>query len=129
MQDTVPTADSAVDYEQFQQRPEFQALRRRQRSFVFPLAAFFLIWYIAFVLLGAFAHDFMATPVLGNINLGIVLGLLQFVTTFAITTAYVRFANRELDPRSAALRAELEAIEHGAGPAAASTATDGEGRS
>jgi uncharacterized membrane protein (DUF485 family) len=59
-------------------------------------------------MLGAFAHDFMATKVWGNINIGILIGLGQFVTTFLITFIYVRFANRELDPRAADIRAELE---------------------
>jgi len=50
----------------------------------------------------------MARPVLGSINLGLVLGLGQFVTTFAITIWYVAFSNRVLDPLGAELRAELE---------------------
>ncbi|WP_460989806.1 DUF485 domain-containing protein, partial [Staphylococcus aureus] len=49
------------------------------RSLVLPLSAFFFIWYFAYVLLGAYAHDFMATPVIGNINLGILLGLGQLL--------------------------------------------------
>ena len=72
------------------------------------MTALFLIWYSAYVLLGAFAHDFMAIKVWGNINVGLLLGLGQFVTTFVITGLYVRFANNELDPRAAAIRAELE---------------------
>ncbi|MFC8528505.1 DUF485 domain-containing protein [Nocardia sp. NPDC057227] len=88
--------------------PQFQELRSRLRRFVFPVSALFLIWYLAYVLLGAYAHDFMATTVVGNINVGLLLGLAQFVTTFLITGLYVRFANRELDPRAAAIRAELE---------------------
>jgi uncharacterized membrane protein (DUF485 family) len=72
-------------------------------------SAFFLIWYAVYVLLGAFAHDFMATKVIGEINLGVILGLLQFVTTFVITGAYVKFANRELDPRAEAIRNKMEA--------------------
>jgi uncharacterized membrane protein (DUF485 family) len=39
---------------------------------------------------------------------GLVLGLGQFLTTFVITGLYVRFANRELDPKAAAIRAEVE---------------------
>jgi len=78
------------------------------RRFVFPMSALFLIWYSAYVLLGAFAHDFMAIKVWGNINVGLLIGLGQFVSTFVITAIYVRFANRELDPRAAAIRAELE---------------------
>ena len=91
-----------------QASPEFQELRNRLRRFVFPMTAVFLLWYFAYVLLGAFAHDFMATKVWGDINIGLLIGLGQFVTTFLITFIYVRFANRELDPRAEAIRNELE---------------------
>ncbi|QUY63914.1 DUF485 domain-containing protein [Gulosibacter molinativorax] len=105
--------NGTIDYEKFQQTPKFQRLRKKQRSFVFPMTAFFLAWYFAFVLLGAYAPEFMATPVFGMINLGLLLGLGQFITTFAITMWYVRFANSKLDPDSAELREELTAIENG----------------
>ncbi|MGW4371646.1 DUF485 domain-containing protein [Nocardia takedensis] len=88
--------------------PQFQELRTRLRRFVFPMAAVFLIWYLTYVLLGAYAHDFMAREVFGNVNTGLLLGLGQFLTTFVITAVYVRFANKQLDPRAAAIRAELE---------------------
>ncbi len=104
----------AISGEQFlatQASPEFQELRSRLRRFVFPMTAFFLIWYATYVLLGAFAHDFMATKVFGNVNVGLLIGLGQFLTTFVITGVYVRFANRELDPRAAAIRAELEGLQ------------------
>jgi uncharacterized membrane protein (DUF485 family) len=94
-----------------QASPEFQELRNRLRRFVFPMTAVFLLWYFAYVLLGAFAHDFMATAVWGNINVGLLIGLGQFITTFLITGLYVRFANRELDPRAEAIRSELEGDE------------------
>jgi uncharacterized membrane protein (DUF485 family) len=89
--------------------PEFADLRHRLRRFVFPMTALFLAWYATYVLLGAFEHDFMAIKVFGNINLGLLIGLGQFLSTFIITWLYVRFANRELDPRSAAIRSTLEA--------------------
>lgn len=88
--------------------PEFQELKTRLRRFVFPMTAFFIVWYTVYVLLGAFAHDFMATKVWGNINVGLIIGLGQFLTTFVITGLYVRFANREIDPRAEAIRHELE---------------------
>jgi uncharacterized membrane protein (DUF485 family) len=91
-----------------QASPEFQELRSRLRRFVFPMTAFFLLWYFTYVVLGAFAHDFMAIKLWGNINVGLLIGLGQFLTTFIITGIYVRFANRELDPRAAAIRAKLE---------------------
>lgn len=100
---------SPIDYEKFQASTEFQDLKHRLRRFVFPLTAAFLAWFLLYVFLGAFAHDFMAQPLLG-MNVAMWLGLAQFVTTFAITTAYVMFANRRIDPRTAALRAELEEL-------------------
>jgi uncharacterized membrane protein (DUF485 family) len=102
------TAVSGQEYLAVQASPEFQELRNRLRRFVFPMSALFLIWYFAYVLLGAFAHDFMAIKVWGNINVGLLIGLGQFVSTFVITAIYVRFANRELDPRAEAIRSELE---------------------
>ncbi|CAM2966151.1 DUF485 domain-containing protein [Skermania piniformis] len=96
-----------ADYLRVQAEPEFQELRRRLRRFVFPVTAFFLTWYFVYVLLGAYAHDFMATKVFGNINVGLLLGLAQFLTTFAITGLYVWYAGRRLDPLAADLRAEM----------------------
>ncbi|MGX7829855.1 DUF485 domain-containing protein [Actinokineospora sp. 24-640] len=87
-----------------QESAEFVELRRRLRVFVFPMTALFLVWYLTYVLLADYAHDFMSTKVVGNINVGLVLGLLQFVSTFAITTLYVRYANRKLDPLAQRLR-------------------------
>lgn len=103
---------STVDYSDFtevQKGEKFQRLRRTQRSFVFPLTVIFLVWYLAFVVVAAFAPEFMAIKVLGNINLGIVLGLAQFVTTFVITGSYVAYANRKIDPLATELREEMEA--------------------
>jgi uncharacterized membrane protein (DUF485 family) len=103
-----PTELSAERALEIQGSPEFQELRNTLRRFIFPMAAFFLVWYGLYVVLGAFAHEFMAIKLVGNINVGLVLGLAQFLTTFVITGLYVRFANRELDPRAAAIRAEAE---------------------
>ncbi|MCS7482142.1 DUF485 domain-containing protein [Umezawaea endophytica] len=96
------------DWEAVQSSPEFVELRRRLRSFVFPMAGLFLVWYLLYVLLADYAHDFMATKVVGNINIGLIFGLLQFVSTFAITTLYVRHANKHLDPAAEKIRNELE---------------------
>ena len=103
-----PDAISGDRYLEVQASPEFQELRNRLRRFVFPMTAIFLVWYAVYVLLGAFAHDFMATRVWGDINVGLIIGLGQFLSTFLITGLYVRFANRELDPRAQAIRTELE---------------------
>ena len=95
-------------YEQAQASPEFRALRRRLRRFVFPMSALFLTWYLAYVLLASYARPFMAIKLVGNFNVGLALGLLQFLSTFVITTLYVRFAGRRIDPAAAAIRERIE---------------------
>ncbi|HEU5000890.1 MAG TPA: DUF485 domain-containing protein [Lapillicoccus sp.] len=104
----VATPDSGSRYAEVQQSTEFRDLRRRFRRFVFPMTALFLAWYFLYVLLSSFAVDFMSTKVWGEINVGLILGLLQFVSTFAITIAYVRWADRHFDPPAEALRERVE---------------------
>jgi uncharacterized membrane protein (DUF485 family) len=95
-------------YSRAQASPQFQELRKRYRGFAFPMTLAFLVWYFAFVLAAVFAPQWMATQVWGNVNVGIVFGLLQFVSTGLITFLYVRHANNRLDPLAAELRDELE---------------------
>lgn len=102
-----PPPSSSV-YVETQQGAEFQDLRRRFRSFVFPMTALFLAWYFLYVLLAGYASDFMSTKVWGNINVGLLLGLGQFVSTFAITMTYARYANRRLDPVAEDIRLRIE---------------------
>ncbi|MBI9114380.1 DUF485 domain-containing protein [Sanguibacter suaedae] len=103
-----PDGLTRTDYQTVQDSPEFQDLRRRFRRFVFPMTALFLVWYLAYVLLADYAHDFMSTPVWGTVNVGLVLGLGQFVSTFAITMAYARWANKHQDPIANELRQRIE---------------------
>src|SRR3712207_6961367 len=66
-------------------------IRRPPRSTLFPYTTLFRSTY---------APDLMGTKVLGNLTLGILLGLGQFVTTFVITHVYVAHANKRTDPIS-----------------------------
>jgi uncharacterized membrane protein (DUF485 family) len=95
-------------WDEVQASPDFVELRRRLRGFVFPATAAFLAWYLAYVLLATYARGFMGTKLLGNINVGLVLGLLQFVSTFLITWLYVRYANTRLDPLAERIRSQIE---------------------
>jgi uncharacterized membrane protein (DUF485 family) len=103
-----PSPSEARDWEEIASRPEFQVLRHRLRTFVFPMTGLFLAWYLLYVLLASYAPSFMAIKLVGNINVGLVFGLLQFVSTFLITFLYVRFADRKLDPLAAQLRDDIE---------------------
>jgi len=101
------------EYRQAQDSPEFSELRRRFRRFAVPMTVAFLAWYLLYVLLSTYAHDLMSRQVFGNVNIGLLLGLAQFVTTFAITTLYVRHAGRSTDPIADEMRDRLEAHEFG----------------
>ena len=91
-----------------QRSEEFADLRRRFRGFVFPTTAFFLAWYFLYVLLSIFAPSLMGTKVAGSITIGLLMGLGQFVTTFAITFLCARWAGREFTPRADAIGARLD---------------------
>ncbi len=95
-------------YVAMQESPDFQDLRKRYRGWVLPVAAASLAWYFAYVLLTTYAPGFMSTKVVGNINVGLIAGLLQFVTTFLVTALYIRHADKALDPLSARLREQFE---------------------
>lgn len=95
-----------VDFAAIQKTERFQNLRRRHRRFVFPVLGLALVWYLVYVLLAGYAPDFMATPVFGRVNIGLLIGLGQVATTFIITMLYVSFANRRLDPIAAEIREE-----------------------
>lgn len=99
---------SAEEFNASQRSPEFQELRSKQRGFTFPLTIAGLVWFVTYVLVAMYAPSFLAIKVWGNINLGIIVGLGQFVTTFAITWLYVSYANKQLEPRSRAIREALE---------------------
>lgn len=103
-----PTIDEDA-FVEVQASADFAELKRRFRGFAFPMTAAFLLWYFAYVLLSVFARPFMSQNVgLGNMNLGHVLGLLQFVTTFLITWLYLRHMRKNIDPLSTKLRSDLE---------------------
>ena len=96
------------NYVAVQASPEFVALRKTLRGFIFPMTIAFFLWYLLYVLLSAYARGFMSTKVVGNINVALIFGLLQFVTTFLIAWLYSRFAGRRLDPVADKIRSEME---------------------
>ncbi|WJY62780.1 hypothetical protein CATRI_03405 [Corynebacterium atrinae] len=100
-----PTSQDFID---MQNSEQFKKLRRTYRSFTFPMSVAFFVWFILYVLVATFAADWMGTEIGGGFNIGIVFGLLQFVTTFVITWVYVRYANKNIEPQAAAIREAME---------------------
>ena len=89
-------------YEGLHASEEFRELRSKYRAFVVPWTIAFLAWYLLYVVMSMWATDFMDTKVVGNINVALVFGLLQFVTTFAIAWLYSRLRQPRGRPARAA---------------------------
>ena len=85
-------------YVELQQSSEFAELRRKFRGFVFPATVAFMTWYLLYVVMSNWATDFMSTKVVGNINIALVFGILQFVSTFLIAWLYGRYMYDKVDP-------------------------------
>ncbi len=86
---------------------DFVEVRRRLSRFVVPACALFLVWYLTFVLLAAYAPGFMGHRVFGSVTVGLLLGLSQFVSTVVITLWYASFTRRRVDPQVEELRARV----------------------
>jgi uncharacterized membrane protein (DUF485 family) len=105
--ETTPTP--AEKYVEVQQSAEFAGLRKTIRGFAFPMTVAFFLWYLLYVLLSAYARGFMGAKIIGHINVALIFGLLQFVSTFLIAWYYSRFAAAKVDPTADKIRDELNA--------------------
>jgi uncharacterized membrane protein (DUF485 family) len=102
-----PAPTNRERYLAVQRSDEFAGLRRALRGFVFPMTVAFFLWYSLYVLLSAYARGFLSVKIIGNINVALVFGLLQFVSTFLIAWFYARYADRKIDPVADRIRAEI----------------------
>jgi uncharacterized membrane protein (DUF485 family) len=105
--DRLPAHDHEV-YDTIAKESDFVELNRRYRNFAFPATIAFMSWYILYIVCNNWARDFMDIKVVGNINVALVFGLLQFVSTFAIAYFYARHARKSLDPLASKLRDEFD---------------------
>jgi uncharacterized membrane protein (DUF485 family) len=96
-------------YVELESSAEFTELRKRFRSFVVPATLAFMAWYLLYVVMSMWAHDFMSKTVVGNINVALVWGLLQFASTFLIAWLYGRHMNRSVDPIARELKDRYDA--------------------
>ncbi|MFI5770867.1 DUF485 domain-containing protein [Streptomyces sp. NPDC051658] len=107
---------SAADiYLEVQRSGAFQEVRRRYRRFVIPASIAFLVWYLVYVVAAITAPGLMARPVAGAVNVAMVAGLGQFLTTFLLTGAYARHARLRRDRAALELRWETQEMTRGAG--------------
>jgi uncharacterized membrane protein (DUF485 family) len=90
-----------IDWSMIERSPEFQELVRHRRSFVVPATAFFLTWYMGFIVLTAVAPDFMGERIYQGLTVGYTLALTQFLMVLVLGIWYLRKSDREFDPLAA----------------------------
>lgn len=100
-------------YLEVQRSAAFQEVRGRYRGFVVPASIAFLVWYFAYVLAATVTPSLMARPVVGAVNVAMVAGLGQFLTTFVLTWAYVRHARLNRDGAALELRWDTQELTRG----------------
>ncbi|MEW1641262.1 DUF485 domain-containing protein [Streptomyces sp. NPDC091219] len=100
-------------YREVQRSAAFQEVRGRYLRFVVPATVVFFTWYVAYVVTATTAPGFMARPVAGAVNVGMVGGLGQFLTTFLLTWAYARHARLRRDRAALELRWDTQELTRG----------------
>ena len=88
----------AIDWLAIESSPEFQELVRKRRSFVLPGTIFFLAWYMGFILLTAYAEDFMSERVYEGLTVGYCLALTQFLMVLVLGLMYLKRSANTYDP-------------------------------
>jgi len=106
-------ATAADVYLEVQRSPAFQEVRSRYRRFVVPAVIGFLAWYFAYVVAATTAPGLMAKPVAGAVNVAMLAGLGQFLTTFLLTWAYARHARLCRDRAALELRWDTQELTRG----------------
>jgi uncharacterized membrane protein (DUF485 family) len=88
-----------ASYVQIRRNPKFVELVRQRSMLARNLTLAILVIYFGFILLVAFAKDFLGTPISeGSVTtIGIPVGLFVIVSAFMLTGIYVRKANTTFD--------------------------------
>src|SRR5271166_6802301 len=72
---------------------EFKDLMATKKIFIVPAFIFFVVYYFALPVLVGYAPQFMATKVIGQVNLAYLFALSQFFVAWIIAGLYVKAAN------------------------------------
>ena len=108
----VSTRVESSDRQALDARPEpdydevsaLEALSARRLRVALALTAAMLVVYFGFILLIAFAKDFLSRTVTDGLSVGMALGVVVILATWALTWVYVAWANREYEPALEELR-------------------------
>jgi len=93
-----PAQAENIDWEAIEKSDAFQELVRKRKAFVLPGTIFFLAWYMGFILLTAYAEDFMSERVSNGLTVGYCLALTQFLMVLVLGLLYLRMSANVFDP-------------------------------
>jgi uncharacterized membrane protein (DUF485 family) len=91
-------AGMQADIEAIAQTDAYRRLVARRRRFVLVAGGLFYGIFAAFVVLAAWAHEWMATRVVRGLSVGYLAALLVVVAVWAVVFAYSRASVRAFDP-------------------------------
>lgn len=83
-----------------------EALHARRWRVALALTAAVIVVYFGFILLIAYAKEFMARPLMSGLTVGILFGAMVIVVSWLLTWIYVHWANGTYDPAMKKLRGE-----------------------
>ena len=106
---TPPSAASAdvEGFRRMQASSPIQQLRERRRP-VLTVTGVLVGLYLVNAILANWAPGFMDAGLVGPVNVGLLLGLVQGITTVWAAWWYGRYARRRLDPLAEPLRDSIE---------------------
>lgn len=102
--DVRPLPDEALLDDAAPDTEALDALAARRLRVALALTGAMLAVYFGFILLIAFAKGFLAERLTSGLTVGMALGVLVILTTWALTWVYVSWANRVYEPEAQRLR-------------------------
>lgn len=97
-------------YQRIEENPRFKELVQKRSRFAWLLSLITLALYVGFILLIAFAPQWLGTPLAAGLTItrGIPVGVGLIVISFVLTGIYVYRANGEFDRLNAEILREVK---------------------
>ena len=82
-----------TEWDRIAESNEFKDLMAAKKIFIIPAVVFFIVYYFLLPILVGYSPEFMATKVIGEVNLAYLFALSQFFMAWTVAWLYVRAAN------------------------------------
>lgn len=76
------------NYSRIHNSPEFKELKRSKAAFIWPIVILFLLLYLTFPLMSAYAKPLMSKFVFGNIFFGYIMGVALYFVVWILGFLY-----------------------------------------